>query len=184
MPTPRGCPRGDALPTGCPSQGTPVPAAELHPHLCQGLSPAAARPHARVWGCVWGRWPVPAPAPVTSVPSPAPLLPQSRGEPSAPAGSGDGRCSFPVCRLVPPVAAPSARPRRHQPRRPGKFQRRGCRSPGAMVMGAPAVGMDTPTAALEMGTAVERRGSAGRGCRRGGQRKGVGWTDRRLEDTE
>lgn len=199
-PVPGGCPphwipsQGDAHPTGCLSQqGTRasryLPATEPRPTFATSFpTPAAAKPHAGLWDCVWGRWPVPTPtvpAPVTSVPSPAPLLPRSRGEPSAPARSGDGRCSFPVCRLVPPVAAPAARPRRHQPRRPGKFQRRGCCSPGAMVMGATAVGMGATATA---GTAGMETGHGGRkkrgGCpslsnTRGGQKEGERGTDGR-----
>lgn len=144
MPIPEGSPsRGKPIPEKCPSQedhhASRTPANHrAAPHLCHSLSLAAVRPHAWMWGCLWGQWPSLsplAPAPVTSVPSPALLFPRSRGEPSAPAGSGDGRCSFPVCRLVPPGAAPNARPRRHQPHRPGKFQHRRCCSQGAMVMG-------------------------------------------------
>lgn len=121
-----------------------------------------------------------APALVTPVPSPVLLFPQSQGEPSAPAGSGDGRCSFPVCRLVPPGAAPNARPRRHQPHRPGKFQHRRCCSQGAMVMGAAVVGMDRERRQEWLGWRRAQRekegglrGGDGRECREGGER----WTD-------
>lgn len=114
---------GMPIPGGCPSQensrASRTPANHrAAPQLCHSLSLVVLRPHARMWGCLWGQWPSLsplAPAPVTPVPFPALLFPRSRGEPSAPAGSGDGRCSFPVCRLVPPGAAPNSRPRRHQP---------------------------------------------------------------------
>lgn len=192
-PIPGGVPvLGRAHPGGCPSQGgahiSGAPAgSRAVPHLCPGLSPAADRPHAQTWGCVWGQWPVltppPALAPVTSVPSPAPLLPRSRGEPSAPAGSGDGRCSFPVCRLVPPVAASTARPRRHQLGRPGEFQRRRSRSPGAMVMGAGlamvmGAGMAAPRQGWRRAQREEERGL--RGGEAGGEgraEEGSGRTD-------
>lgn len=200
-PAPGGCPprrtpsQRDAHPTGCLSQrGTPaardLPATELRPTFATSFpTPAAAKPHAGLWDRVQGQWPVPAPtvpAPVTSVPSLAPLLPQSRGEPSALARSGDGRCSFPVCRLVPPVAAPAAWPRRHQPRQPGKFQRRGCCSPGAMVMGATAVGTGATagTAGMETGHGGRKEGEGGPPSPTlgEGRRKGnVGWTDGQTE---
>lgn len=152
------------------------------PHLCHSLSLVVVRPHAWMWDCLWGQWPFLsplAPALVTPVPSPVLLFPQSQGEPSAPAGSGDGRCSFPVCRLVPPGAAPIARPRRHQPHRPGKFQHRRCCSQGAMVMGAAAVGMDRERRREWLGWRRAQRekegglrGGDGRECREGGER----WT--------
>lgn len=146
MSIPKGSPSwSDAHPRTMPRPAEHPATTELHPSFATALSRAAIRPHAWMWGCRWGQWPSLsplAPAPVTPVPSPALLFPRIQGEPSAPAGSGDGRCSFPVCRLVPPGAAPNSRPRRHQPHRPGEFQHRRCCSRGSMVMGAAAAGGD------------------------------------------
>lgn len=134
---------GKTHPRGMPTAAGHLPAPPL-PRPCSGCSQTPRTGVGPPVGLVAGPGPPgPGPSNLGALPSPPPP-PEPRGAVS-PGPSGDGRCSFPVCRLVPPVAAPNARPRRHQPCRPGKFQRRGCRSsPGAMVMGAPAMGMDAP----------------------------------------